>query len=152
MTVDFLALTDAVQSHALSSGWFDSVNGFEPKSAPGNGLTAAVWLQDISPVPSGSGLATTAARVELNVRIYTSMLSEPMDAIDPNMASAASDLMSRYSGNFTLGGLVRNVDLLGQAGEAMRGRAGYLTINNLMYRVFTITLPLIVSDVWEQAA
>ena len=152
MSVDLAPLVDAAVSHALTTGLFEKVNGHEPKSAPGSGLTAAVWAQSIGPVQS-SGLSSSSGRVELNVRIYTNMLSEPQDAIDPRMIAATSTLLSQYSGDFDLGVTgVRNVDLLGLAGVPLSAQAGYLNQDGKLYRVMTLTLPVIVNDVWDQAA
>ena len=36
-------------------------------------------------------------------------------------------------------------------GVALRARAGYLPLDGNTYRVLTITLPLIVDDVWDEA-
>lgn len=144
-------IIDAVVSHALASGRFERVNGHEPRNPPGVGATAAVWVDLIEPARLNSGLNQTTARLVLNVRIYTSTLSEPQDAIDPAVIGAVSTLMAAYSGDFTLGGLVRNVDLLGQAGNPMAAQAGYLQQDGRLYRVMTISLPLIVNDVWGQA-
>jgi hypothetical protein len=152
VSLDTTGIMNAAVSHALALGHFERVNGHEPASAPGSGLTGAVWVQEIGPVPSGSGLRATTARLVLNVRIYTSMLQEPADAIDPNMLTAVDALMSAYSGDFDLGGLVRNVDLLGQTGASLSGQAGYISQDNVLYRVFTITLPMIINDVWTQEA
>lgn len=148
MEVD--AITDAVVSHAAASGHFERVNQHEPKNAPGNGLTCAVWVQGIAPIPQGSGLDTTSGRLLFNVRIYSNMLQEPQDGIDPNVLKAVDELMRLYSGDFTLDGLIKNVDLLGMYGMAMTAQAGYLTIGDTMYRVMTINLPLIVNDLWGQ--
>ena len=68
-----LGLFDQVTSHAASLGLFDTVTSHEPKNAPGNGLWCAIWVQGIGPVPS-SGLASVSGRVELRVRIGSSML------------------------------------------------------------------------------
>jgi len=151
MALDAAGIVDAVISHALASGLFETVSGHEPKKAPGTGITAAVWLQSISPVPTGSGLTSTTGRVELRVRIYQNMLSEPQDDIDPAITAAVDALMTAYSGDFTFGGRVRNVDLLGQAGAPLGGQAGYLPQDGKLYRVFDITLPVVVSDLWTQA-
>jgi hypothetical protein len=99
-----------------------------------------------------SGLAVSSARVVLNVRIYTSMLQEPQDAIDPAVADAVDALFTAYGGDFELGGAVEAVDLLGMAGPGLSAQAGYLTIADKIYRVMTITLPLLVNDVWTQTA
>lgn len=148
MEVD--AITDAVVSHAAASGWFERVNQHEPKNAPGHGLTCAVWVQGIAPIPAASGLDATSGRLLFNVRVYSNMLQEPQDAIDPNVLKSVDDLMRLYSGDFTLDGLIKNVDLLGMYGLAMTAQAGYLTIGDTMYRVMTINLPLIVNDLWGQ--
>jgi hypothetical protein len=151
MALNIQGYIDATRSHALASGWFDAVNGHEPKSAPHNGITGAVWVDQIDPVKT-SGLASTSVRLTLNVRIYTNMLTEPQDAIDPNVVGATDALMGAYSADFTLGGLARHVDLLGIHGVALAGRAGYLNQDNRLFRVMTITLPVIVNDVWDQVA
>lgn len=148
----FEDLFSAVQSHAMAVGWYDRVNGHEPKNAPGNGLTAGTWLDDIGPVPAGCGLSTTTGRVLFKVRTYTPMLAEDPDCIDPNVMRAVSALIGAYTGDFTLGGLARNIDLLGQAGDPMRGKAGYLTQDGKPFRIFDLNVPIIVNDLWEQAA
>lgn len=151
MSLDATGLFDKVVSHALASGLFERVNSHEPKSSPGHGLTAAVWVQTIEPLRR-SGLAATSARVTLFVRIYSSMLAEPQDAIDPAILSAASVLFEAYSGDFDLGATTRNVDLLGSSGVGLSAQAGYVPIDNKVYRAMTITLPVLVNDVWEQVA
>ncbi|MFC5834653.1 hypothetical protein [Nonomuraea insulae] len=151
MSLDAASILDAVVSHAAASGHFERVNGFEPTNAPGNGLTAAVWVQEIGPVRSGSGLTSTTGRLVLNLRIYASMQQDPPDAIDPAMLGALDALMTAYSGDFELGGNVRNVDLLGQAGVTLSAQAGYIQQDGATYRVYTLTIPLIVNDLWSQS-
>ncbi|SEC04663.1 MULTISPECIES: hypothetical protein [Streptomyces] len=152
MALDITTILDTVQTHVLTSGYFDTVNGHEPKSSPGNGLSAAVWVEQIGPARGGSGLAATSTRLALCVRLYTPMVQEPEDAIDPNLMTALDALMAAYSADFTLGEIVREVDLQGIYGDPLSARAGYLTTAGAEYRVMTITLPLIVNDLWEQAA
>lgn len=150
MSLDINAILAKVESHALASGYLERVNTHEPKNAPGTGLTAAVWVDRIGPVPAGSGLTATTGVLALMVRIYADMLQEPQDAIDPNVIAAVDHLLGAYSGDFELGGKVRNVDLLGQAGTPMSAQAGYINIDHKLYRVMTITLPIIVNDLWSQ--
>jgi hypothetical protein len=149
--LNITVILDGLVSHALASGLFERVNAHEPKSAPGNGLTAAVWADEIGPDPGSSGLAATSGVVTFLVRLYTSMLSEPQDAIDPLMLSAVDTLMTAYSGDFELSGAARCVDLLGQTGKTLSAKAGYLNQDSKVYRVMTITVPVIVSDVWDQS-
>lgn len=151
MSLDTDALVDAVCSHALATGLFDAVNSHEPKTGPGSGMYAAVWVQSMRGVKS-SGLNSTSVLVVFNVRLYSNMLQEPQDAIDPNIMRAADVLLRAYSADFRLDGLIRNVDLLGQHSQAMGGDAGYLEIDKVMSRVFTLNVPCIVNDLWDQVA
>lgn len=151
MSLNTAAILDTLVSHALSLGVFEQVNGHEPKNAPGHGVTAAVWVQSIAPART-SGLAASSGLLVVNVRTYTGLRSQPEDAIDPNMLGAVDLLLAAYSGDFTLGGNARNIDLLGQHGQALSAEAGYLTQDGATYRVMTITVPLVINDLWEQAA
>lgn len=143
------ALFDALTSHAAETGLFERVPQHEPKSAPMSGLACAIWVASIEPVLS-SGLASTSGRVLFNVRVYSNMLAEPQDGIDPQILTAVCALMTDYSGAFTLGGTVREVDLLGEFGDALAAKAGYLSHDNRLFRVMDITLPIIINDLWSQ--
>lgn len=150
MTLDATGIFNALISHAAGTGLFESVNGHEPKSSPGKGITAAVWVARIEPARATSGLAATSALVTCTVRIFSDMLQEPQDGIDPAVIEATDALMNAYSGDFTLGGLIRNVDLLGQTRTPLFAQSGYLNVSGRMFRIMDITVPMIVSDVWEQ--
>lgn len=141
---------DAVISDVQRSGYFDKVNGHEPKKAPNYGLTAAVWVQAIDPMPLLSGLASTSGRIVFMVRIYSNMLKEPQDAIDPAVMKAVSNIMRRYHDDFDFEGAIRNIDLLGAFGIALAGQAGYLEIDKKEFRIFDITVPCLIDDVWPQ--
>jgi hypothetical protein len=152
MALGAAAILAAVRSHAQSLGLFEQVLGHEPKSAPaGGGLVAAIWVQDLRPIAAGSGLASTSARLEVSVRVYANLLQEPLDALDANILAAVDALMAAYSGDFELGGLVRNVDLLGAHGDPLSAAAGYLPQDSKWYRVMVITLPLLINDLWSQS-
>ncbi len=152
MALGIVGITDSVQSHAQSLGMFEVVTLHEPKSKPTSGLTCGIWADRVAPYPAGSGLNTTTALVVMAVRLYMPMLSQPYDDIDTNMVAAVDALMRAYSGAFTLEGQVREVDLLGESGTSLSGQAGYIEQDRTMYRVYTITLPLIVNDLWAQAS
>lgn len=152
MALDITGILDAVVSHAMASGHFERVNQFEPDNTPGHGLTCGVWVDRMTPIPGASGLAGVTMLVVFNVRIYGSMQTDPPDAIDPNMVKAADALGTAYTGDFTLGGTVRNVDIKGAHGTPFDVRAGYLSLDGARYRVLTITLPAVVNDLWEEVA
>jgi hypothetical protein len=147
-----LALIDSVVSHAMELGIFETVNSHEPKSKPDSGLTCAAWVDSIQPLGGASGLAMTSGEVVLNVRIYGSFLAEPEDEIEPDMLTAATTLIGAYSGDFDFGATVRNVDLLGAFGPKLGAQAGYVSISKGVYRIYTITVPVIINDMWSQVA
>lgn len=144
---DFENLISAVTSQAQALGVFDAVNGHQPTDVPNTGMTCAVWAQVMAPDPEASGLAATAASVELNVRLYMALNPQAPDTIDPQMMNAASQLLGAYNGDFTLDGLVRDIDVL-QA----RADAGYMDQAGQILRVITITLPIVINDLWTQSA
>lgn len=151
MSLNTEAILDKVTSHAMALGLFEKVNTHEPKNAPGNGLTAAIWVQTIGPVRS-SGLAKTSALVVYTVRLYANMLADPQDAIDPKLVSAVDVLFTAYAGDLDLGDTVRNVDLLGANGVTLNAQAGYLNADGKNFRIMDITLPLIINDAWDQVS
>jgi hypothetical protein len=148
-------LINAVVSHAAATGHFDQVQGGEFTGAPGNGLSCAVWVNDLRPV--ASGLASTSMRAELFVRVYHNAFSETPDIIDPTAVDAVDTLLAAYIGNFTLSGALRMVDIRGANGAPLGVQAGYLTIgarqgeSGRTYRVMTINLPLVINDLYVEA-
>ena len=146
------SLFDHAQSALLKLGVFETVNTHEPLSAPGNGVRAAMWVDSITPQGRASGLAATSGVVTLLVRCYANALQPEQDAIDPNMLTATTTVLGAFSGSFTLGGTVRNIDLLGSYGRALGAQAGYQTQDSKLFRIMTITLPVVVDDLWTQEA
>jgi hypothetical protein len=138
-----------VESHAAALGRFERVNTHEPKNAPGRGLTCAIWVDHLEPILS-SGLDSSSAVLRINVRVFQNMVSEPQDAIDPNVVDAVSELFGAYAGDFEFDGLVRQVDLHGTTGVGLQAQAGYINQDGTLFRCMTITLPLIINDAWEQ--
>ena len=149
MTLDSAAIFSELTSHAKSLGIFKSVSSHEPKVAPGKGLTAAFWLAGIT--PTRSGLATTSVLLTFTCRIFSDMLQEPQDGIDPAILSATDKFMNSLHGDFELGGDVAFVDLLGMRGTPLSGRADYVQQDGRWYRVMDITIPVVIDDVWAQS-
>lgn len=138
-------------SHAQGLGLFTQVLGHEPVSAPGSGLIYAMWVTDVMPIPARSGLDSVSVRLELNGRVFMPADSEPQDGVDVSMLDAVDGLMNAYSGDFELGGTVANVDLLGMHGGSLRARFGFTRFDSTTYRVATLTVPLIINNVWTEA-
>lgn len=139
----------------LQPGVFARVNGHEPRSAPGAQSSCSFWISNIRPFPRRSPLNKVSGLVVVSGRIYrasTGANEQELDAIDPELTTAACTLMAAYSGGFTLGGQVAAVDLLGQSGTALEAQAAYVPMENKQYRVMELTIPSLIDDMWTEAA
>ena len=141
------SLFSEIVSHASALNLFADVNGHAPESPPANGASYSVWLSDLSPVAAASGLAATAGRVEFTGHIYTRQRARPLDQIDPNVLLLACDLLGAYSGDFTLGGTVRDVELM-----AMSAQPAYVDFEGKPFRVVELTVPVVVNDMFAEVA
>lgn len=151
--MDANAIFAFLTSLASASGKFENVQGSElTKNPPGPGLTAGLWFAGLKPLPGESGLAATSMRFVLTMRIYMPVVSEPSDAIDPQVIDGASTMLAAITGGFTLGGLVRNVDLLGEFGEPLEALPGWLPFGDTKFRTVDITIPMILDNEYTQAA
>jgi len=152
MAVDGKGIFEALESHALRLGVFGAVNGHEPKSPPvyGDSLVLTLALGPFRPITS-SGLQSLSYRIEVLGRIWKTNSSET-DATEPEILSAAITFMSSISGGFTLGGLIRCVDVLGMDGEQMQAEPGYVDMGDDKYRTIDLMIPLLVNDVMTLGA
>lgn len=150
--LDLVAYRSAAMSHAQALGMFEQVLGHEPVSAPGSGLIYALWVSDLAPVPNRSGLNVVSVRLELTGRVFMPADSQPEDDVDTAVTGAVNGLLREYCGDFTLGGTVANVDLLGAHGPALRAKFGYARFDSTTYRVATLTLGLIINGTWNEVA
>lgn len=141
----------ALESHALSTGLFESVNGHAPRNSPGAGVTCSIWPDYIGPATAVSGLNSTSALLRFVVTIYTNGAAQPYDGIETSVMGAVDGLLTAYSGAFTLGGLVKEVDLLGEHGTPLAAQAGWVTFaDGQQFRVMAVTATLVVNDAWNQ--
>lgn len=145
------AILTAQLDHAKAIGVFEVARLGEFKTAPPAGLTFSLWTQNLGAAPDGSGLASTTAILHTTARVMIPMTTKPEDTAEVKIVSAADAYMARLSGDFTLGGLVRNVDLLAQMGEPMRWAFGYILIDQKMMRIADLEIYVVLNDLWEQA-
>lgn len=142
----------ALESHALATGQFRQFNRHEPKSKPMAAISGHMTIGPGGPAPRASGLAATSIRQEFNIRLTRSMTAEPQDSIDGEILTALDALLSAYNADFDLGGLIMCIDLLGSAGAPMTWRAGYVTIDNTMFRCVDLLVPAIIDSAYIQGA
>lgn len=154
--IGIAGLISAITSYASASGVFDSVNGHEPRSAPGSGVACSVFVDEVRPTQS-SGLASTSARVMLQARIQASGINLDADYVEVAIVDAADTLMTALVADFDLSGpsgtaVARSIDVRGMDGEGIIMRAGFVVQDSKQYRVLDIMIPIIVNDVWAEAA
>lgn len=142
----YKALMVAMQTHATGLGLFDSVNLHEPKNAPGNGLSCAIFYSGLKPARGASGLAAVSLLTLITTRVYLPMLGEPQDDIDPQIMGAVAALMLEYCGDFEFGGLVRNLDIFGAHGQPMDGRPGYINQDGKLFRTVDLVIAVVTND------
>jgi hypothetical protein len=140
------SLFSALKSHAMSLGIFGRVNNHEPENAPGEGLSCSILLGPVAADGGMSGLGSVSGTITFLVWIWNSMMQKPLDGIDPATLTALSTLLNEYSGNFTLGGTVRNIDLLN-----LRADPVYVEQEGKQFRVEQISLPIKINDLWTMS-
>lgn len=150
MSVDVSGALRRLLDHAKVLGVFEVARLTEFKQAPPNGLCFALWVQRLGSSPVGSGLASTNASLACTARIYFPMTHRPEDEIETRVFGAADGYLGRLNGGYTLGGLVRNIDILNEAGGDMAWEGGYANIDNKLYRIAELNMNVIFNNSWEQ--
>jgi hypothetical protein len=148
------AALDVLVSEAQRLGIFEKVNQHESKSQAGNGITMEiVYGTGPTPLPSKSSLSKTSARVIYFARIMIAIQSMPEDSIDAALTNALDLYFDSLHGELGLGDPDPGsfIDILGQTGGVLLdAQGGYLTLDQTLYRVATITIPVVMFDAWVQ--
>jgi hypothetical protein len=153
MSLDTTALANALLSHALATGHVKRHALTEPTGSPGQGVTCTVVLRRWAPVRKRSGLAATSLRCQFDVALYLPMPDQAGSAVDALLWAANDALIGAYSQDFELGGQAAAVDLLGMAGDPLSGELGYTRLaGDQLYRVLTISVPVLIDNVYQQEA
>jgi len=148
MALDADGIIAELVTAASSVGVFDAVVAHEPKSAPApTGVTCAVFVNEAGPVQS-SGLSALSMRLEFTMRLYTAMIQEPADGIDPLLLRAADVLTAYLCLHFTLSGKARYTDFLNADGQGLRWVAGYVTQDAKPFRIIDIMTPVVINDLY----
>ena len=147
MAFDIGSTLHAVESFVQASGLFQTVQVGEPKSPPGQGYHAAVFMNSVSINLVYAGGDTRENHI-VTLRIYRDMLSEqidPQQSLENEMAVVVSKLMGDLLGDSDLESTIMTIDAAGMDGSALRADYGYLDVGGTMYRVADVNLPLIVN-------
>jgi hypothetical protein len=140
------AILKKLKSMAETVGVFKRVCGYEPRGQPGNGLTLSLISGPLTTVGS-SGLASASLRWQVDGMVYLPMNKDPPENIDILLTAAARKYLVVLCADFTLGGLVRCIDVHGWEGEKLNATPGYIDANDKLYRVCRLTIPLLINNV-----
>ena len=155
VTPEFVkSVLDKLRSIGQETGIFAGVDGHEPKSAPvlgQGGIHLALFSGIVTPSGEQSGLNSASIRWQIEGRVYRNAMSEPADDIDPETLGAASTYLTALMGQFTLGGLIRCVDIYGMAGDPLKATPGYIEQDKVVYRAIELEIPLLLNDVYNLA-
>ena len=150
MSFDVTATLRSIESKLLSSGYFKHVQIGEPKGPAEQRFTAAIFMSDVS--RADLPLAEVNHVYTVLVRIYDDMLREPQEDVEIEMSNVLDKFLNDLCGEFDLGATIRHVDVGGIWGTALGAKWGYIDLNNWMYRVVDVTVPLVVNTAIPLAA
>lgn len=142
MPFEIVATLDQMHSHLKGLGYLGHVQIGEPMAPPEAETTAAIFA-------SGVRVAETTLNsiIELHtitIRIYKDMLVHPPEELEKGLSIVTSHLMKELGSDLDLGGNIRSVDVAGIYGSVLEAQWGSIQIQNKMYKVVDITVPLIV--------
>lgn len=138
----------ALSSALKATGVFEAVVSAEPKSSPPTkGMSVALFLASIG--PGEITLSQASAVYTFTVRIFLNALGQSPEALELAIAAGVDTIMDKLAEDFTLGDSIRAPDFGGIFGTQVGGETGYIEVNGNMFRVFDLTVPLIVNDAWS---
>lgn len=141
----------ALRDHARLTGRFEHARIGEYKKTPGPKLRFAVWLENLGSAAFGSGLSSTAGLVAATARLYMPTDHRPEDEVETLPAAAADLYLGRLNADLTLGGLVRNIDVLAEQGQQLLWEFGHIVYDQTIYRIADLPVRCVVNDAWPQA-
>lgn len=144
------AVLTTLLDYAREQGVYEVVRLTEFTTPPPSGLCFALWAEALGTTQTGTGLASTNALVRCMARIYYPAFGKDSATHEVRMINAASGYLGKLNGGFTLGGTVRNVDILGETGELPEWEFGHAGIDNKISRIADLSIRAVLNDVWIQ--
>lgn len=145
------AVLRMLHTYALRTGVFrDGCVIGEYTAAPPSGVCFAVWFNEFGSATEGSGAASTTPLLEATARVYVPAFGKPRDGYEVKILDACDAYLGALNAGFTLSGLVRNVDLLGEQGEPLRWRSGHAVIDSKVSRIADLQIRVVLTTEWTQ--
>ena len=133
-------------THCQTSGYFKGgVKLGEFTKPPDGGLAAAIWMLNsgVYRVYANGG---TAEFYNVRLRIYRNAFAEDAFMNEWEMAKAVNETLDNLLTDADLNSTVMSIDPGGISGNTVTTEWGYTEINNVMFRIADITLPILVDD------
>lgn len=132
-----------VQSHAKKLGEDMTVVIGEPKSPPII-PTLAIWMMDAHVIHLYGDGGTGELHI-VNARYYLNALKDAA-TVETAMARVMSKYLNRLLSDADLGTTIKSIDVAGMAGTPIAVKWGHVQLDQTMFRVCDITIPLLVDD------
>jgi len=144
MAFDATASLKQIMGHMQESGFYSQVDLGEPMEAPtGDRMHGAVYMQR-SAVPVVTLGGETVEIYVAIARSYRNALRVPQSDSEVELIQADAQVRERLMEDFTLNASIRNIDIAGEYGEAMRSEWGRVDIGSTIFRAVDIVVPMVV--------
>ena len=134
-----------IESYAAGTGYFKGGTIIGQPKAPPEGLTASIYMVAVRNgrlyVNGGTG-EVHIVRIEM----YRNAMHDPEEDIEMELAQVAQQVKADLLGDYDLGATINHIDTNGIYGVTMDTEWGFKDINNVMFRVATMILPLVIDD------
>lgn len=148
MALELEGLQAALKTHCEALGVFDQTVTADPGNTLASGTVASIMFYSVEPYPTRSGLDRTSAKVKFMVRIWHNATMKPHFNVDLRVMQAAETLIASLHEDIDLGGDTINIEFL--SGDNFGAQTGYIKVDEGVYKVIDIMIPLAVADVWIQ--
>jgi len=115
----------------------------EPKTTVESDAVA-LWA-DSSTVVS-STLVSPIVRHLVTLRCYVNEFAEEAELVEIRVNSLLHNVIATFTGEYSLDGSIRAIDIAGMYGESLNVRLGYADLSGTIYRIADVSLPMIVDD------
>jgi hypothetical protein len=130
---------ETAASYFQAHGGFDEVYEGEPTRPPDGYAVSVIYHR--SRVKETTLTGTIEQRTIICRVYHKAALEDPVPEIEHTMADYVDLIIATFLGDFDLGGIIRNIDVID-----LEVQWGYQTIQNMVYRLADVYVPMIVDD------
>lgn len=151
MTALTTVISDIRSELQLVSSALLILDSSPPANIPVNRDVCSFWPEYVEAYPEGSGLATTAMKANIIVRLWKNKavlsLNDPVDAL---LLALADSILSQFHGDLVNTSHDWYVDVEGETGKSMGFKTGFVKLSGAIYRVIDVDIPIVINDFYTQ--